>query len=106
MLFWSAVTPPVCTLVGSGGSSGTIFSGSAMKGAGFEARGAEAANRADGLPPARCAGWRSACEPRYGRAPFGRSPLAFNGRLTRRLILFYLTCVRSAGLHDVVVPQF
>jgi hypothetical protein len=48
-------------LVGSGGASGTIFSGSGTNG--FGARGAEAARRA-GLPPGRCAGARSACEPR------------------------------------------
>src|SRR5258708_4328057 len=62
-----------------------------MKGGGFAARGAE--KRAGGLPPGRCACGRSACEPRYGRAPFGRSPGArdfVSGLLTRRLILLRL----------------
>ena len=63
MLFSSAVTTTVWTLVGSGGGSATTFSGSGMNGAGFGARGAEAEKRAAGLPPGRCAG-RSACEPR------------------------------------------
>src|SRR5882757_6903062 len=56
-----------------------------MKGGGFAARGAE--KRAGGLPPGRCAGGRSVCEPRYGRAPFGRSPAGRRGLLTRRLMI-------------------
>src|SRR3981081_1313521 len=74
--------------MGSGGGSATSFGGSATKGGGFTARGAE--KRAGGLPPGRCAWGRSACEPRYGRAPFGRSPEArdfANGLLTRRLMV-------------------
>src|ERR1700727_989187 len=83
MLFSSAVTTTVWTLVGSGTGSGAIFSGSATNGAGLA--GCRAAKRG-GLPPGRCACGRSAGEPLYGRAPFGRSPRAFNGLLTRRLI--------------------
>src|SRR5580704_14599073 len=92
MLFSSAVTTTVCTLVGNGGNSATTFSGSGTKGAGFGARDAEVAKRGAGLPPGRCdfdcnCG-RSACEPRYGRAPLGRSPAGRRGLLTRRLMAF------------------
>src|SRR3984885_4577390 len=106
MLFSSAVTTTVWTLVGSGGGSTTVFSGSAMKGAGLGARGAEAANRAGGLPPGRCDFdcncERSACDPRKGRAPFGRSPAVrfANGLLTRRLMPFFpifATLIGSRG---------
>ena len=64
MLFSSAVTTTVWTFVGNGAGSGTIFSGSGMNGGGFGARAAEAAERGGGLPPGRCDGGRSACEPR------------------------------------------
>ena len=62
MLFSSAVTTTVWTLVGSGGGSGATFSGSGTKG--FAARGGEAGNRAGGLPPGRYDCGRSAAEPR------------------------------------------
>src|SRR3979411_590815 len=74
--------------MGSGGGSATSCGGSATKGGGFTARGAE--KRAGGLPPGRCACGRSACEPRYGRAPFGGGPEArdfANGPLPRRFLV-------------------
>src|SRR6185437_9975103 len=89
-----AVTTTVCTLVGNGGGSATAFSGSGTNGCGRGARGAEAAKRGAGLAPGRC-GFdgsceRSACEPRYGRAPLGRSPAGRRGLLTRRLMILGL----------------
>ena len=64
MLFSSAVTTTVCTLVGSGGGSGTTFSGSGMNGGGFGARGAE--------PQIA----RPACRPGDAQRPLGaRAPI-------------------------------
>jgi triacylglycerol lipase len=81
MLFSSAVTTTVCTLVGNGGGSGAALTGSGTNGARFSARGAEK----------RAAG-RSSRKARNGRAPFGRSPGArfARGLLTRRLIAMQL----------------
>ena len=108
MLFSSAVTTTVWTLVGSGGGSTTVLAGSSANGAGLGARGAAAANRGAGLPPGRCAFdrscGRSACEPRYGRAPFGRSPAArdfASGLLMRRLMPFFQIFATLIDTHGV-----
>ena len=101
------LSPKVLTglLRGEMGFKGIIISDAMdMRGVLDQFGAAEAAKRADGLPPGR-AGGRSACEPRYGRAPFGRSPAGRRGLLTRRLMLFSQACVARTGLLDVAVPR-